>query len=572
MLTKISQTKLFLFFGLFLAVVFGLTNNSQAVNFPLEIINIKPAETGDPAIPSTNRIFRAYPGIEYNIRAAVIGGVYPYTHSLSNAPSGMTINSRTGEIIWPNPQTDATNIQLSVKDSENTTVSTTWSITVSTNGFLFVDGAYSGFETGSITQPYSSLLNLLNNESDITKIVYLRTGVYLMPHYTATYANGLRLVNSPRAWIAYPEESVTMQGGDGAGEAHRILILSSTGSFYFDSIIFKDFNGYGLYVSNPQHYRTIRRCVFNGIVAPDDVNNNYGFLFTTEPWPDTNYSFYMVIQDNEFTAWNPVYSNAVISAIGSLYSDKKYLIENNYIHSPAGNSGTPLGISPKAGQQQYTIRGNKIVMSRGVPLSTWNSYFHTSYGEVYYNLFDNRGSSSHLHHWNWAGHTEAGTQKSLYYYRNTAIGNTLSYRFYGGTYWHLAGPYFINNNVFISSDNQLNKPDENVIYMNNLEDVSVGTIVDSEGELYSSHQQYIGTHGWQFSDGSTPMDKASSLPSDPIPGDINKDGVVNIFDYNIFLQHFGVVEDCQNRADLNGDCSVNIFDYNILLQNFGKSA
>jgi hypothetical protein len=57
----------------------------------------------------------------------------------------------------------------------------------------------------------------------------------------------------------------------------------------------------------------------------------------------------------------------------------------------------------------------------------------------------------------------------------------------------------------------------------------------------------------------------------PIPGDINKDGVVNIFDYNIFLQNFGATNDCQNVADLNGDCSVNIFDYNILLQNFGRT-
>jgi hypothetical protein len=105
----------------------------------LEITNIKPAGTGDPVIPSTNRIFRAYPGIEYNIRAAVIGGTYPYTYSLNNAPEGMTINSRTGEIVWPNPQLDASDIQLSVKDSENTTVSTAWSITVSANGFLFVD-------------------------------------------------------------------------------------------------------------------------------------------------------------------------------------------------------------------------------------------------------------------------------------------------------------------------------------------------------------------------------------------------------------------------------------------------
>jgi parallel beta-helix repeat protein len=69
----------------------------------------------------------------------------------------------------------------------------------------------------------------------------------------------------------------------------------------------------------------------------------------------------------------------------------------------------------------------------------------------------------------------------------------------------------------------------------------------------------------------------SSCPADcgscsSLPGDINKDGLVNIFDYNIFLQHFGATNDCQNVADLNGDCSVNIFDYNILLQNFGRTS
>jgi hypothetical protein len=55
-----------------------------------------------------------------------------------------------------------------------------------------------------------------------------------------------------------------------------------------------------------------------------------------------------------------------------------------------------------------------------------------------------------------------------------------------------------------------------------------------------------------------------------IPGDLNSDGVVNIFDYNIFLQNFGN-QTCGNVADLNDDCSVNIFDYNILLENFGRT-
>lgn len=55
-----------------------------------------------------------------------------------------------------------------------------------------------------------------------------------------------------------------------------------------------------------------------------------------------------------------------------------------------------------------------------------------------------------------------------------------------------------------------------------------------------------------------------------LPGDIDKDSDVDIFDYNLLLQNFGNTN-CGNMADLNGDCKVDIFDYNILLENFGKN-
>jgi len=55
-----------------------------------------------------------------------------------------------------------------------------------------------------------------------------------------------------------------------------------------------------------------------------------------------------------------------------------------------------------------------------------------------------------------------------------------------------------------------------------------------------------------------------------LQGDLNSDGTVNIFDYNIMLTNFGN-STCGNAADINADCTVNIFDYNILLSDFGQS-
>ena len=55
-----------------------------------------------------------------------------------------------------------------------------------------------------------------------------------------------------------------------------------------------------------------------------------------------------------------------------------------------------------------------------------------------------------------------------------------------------------------------------------------------------------------------------------LPGDINRDRVINIFDYNLLVQHFGNTS-CGNVADVNGNCKVDIFDYNLLVQNFGKT-
>ena len=66
-----------------------------------------------------------------------------------------------------------------------------------------------------------------------------------------------------------------------------------------------------------------------------------------------------------------------------------------------------------------------------------------------------------------------------------------------------------------------------------------------------------------------PTFSPGALPPPTLPGDIDGDNDVDIFDYNILIENFGNTN-CGNVADINSDCKVDIFDYNILVENFGK--
>lgn len=54
-----------------------------------------------------------------------------------------------------------------------------------------------------------------------------------------------------------------------------------------------------------------------------------------------------------------------------------------------------------------------------------------------------------------------------------------------------------------------------------------------------------------------------------LQGDLDKDGDVDIFDYNLLADNFGVTT-CGNIADIDVNCKIDIFDYNILVENFGQ--
>ncbi|MEK7544208.1 MAG: dockerin type I domain-containing protein [Patescibacteria group bacterium] len=65
----------------------------------------------------------------------------------------------------------------------------------------------------------------------------------------------------------------------------------------------------------------------------------------------------------------------------------------------------------------------------------------------------------------------------------------------------------------------------------------------------------------------TPRMSILVLPA-RLPADINADGKIDIFDYNILVAQYGKTG--TNTADINGDGKVDIYDYNALVTDFGR--
>jgi dockerin type I repeat protein len=63
----------------------------------------------------------------------------------------------------------------------------------------------------------------------------------------------------------------------------------------------------------------------------------------------------------------------------------------------------------------------------------------------------------------------------------------------------------------------------------------------------------------------------ASHAATPLLGDLNNDGVVNVFDLSIFLSHWQQ-SGSSLPEDLNNDGVVNIFDLSILLSNYGQTS
>ena len=303
-----SPTRRFYFLKGYL--VFILLNiliaSANAANYSLQIIQPQPN------LDTKNRYYKAYPGLDYNVRLAVIGGEFPYRFELTTAPAGMTIDKR-GEINWSNPVASGVpyNVTALVTDAVANTQSVSWTITVTTSGFRFIDAingksaAQGG--TGTISNPWKSMIDMYEGNDYASKtansyageFVYWRNGTYPMEGYVEDNGWRIPFVNNykPVVWLAYPGETPVINMGNA-----YLAIYGGGSNTYFDGL---DFNvngntrGMGITIDSNANNVTFRRNKLHGITT-GYTGGNDALIFIARSTAGSNYS----IQDNEmFGNW-----------------------------------------------------------------------------------------------------------------------------------------------------------------------------------------------------------------------------------------------------------------------------
>lgn len=493
--------------------------------YPLELIQPRASSstpgTGadmpiNPGMPTGHRIFKAYPGIEYNIRAAVLGGSYPFTYALSDAPAGMTINATTGEIRWPNPTGTTVTPRITVTDAENVSVSSTWAITVTQTGFKFVDARAADGGSGTLASPWNTLSDVFTL-SAATDIVYFRAGTY--------NANGLTIggvggswqgvivpTNRSSKWLAYPGvtpgtvENVYYDAQyDGTQGTLVQLVGTAADPLYVDGIKFHNGGNILLQIaSEGGRWQTVRRCDFYDLWRGQDGGNPGGIMALTDN-SNTNPCFWSVLQD--INGWNLVDAGTL-----KMYGRFKCLMENvTNVDSTTGSDVAKDNMT-RWEVRGCTFRNNSSVASNAGIYGSMNDPGYTGYpfnGEIRFNLVLLDGASDTR----WGCHlNEFGRCHQTDVYRNTFVGAKIGVVQLNS---YEDGPFRFYNNVIQNSEtgDHVTKwtaqyggavaAASNVILgtavgagrLDNLTGIS--GLVNPDGTLAPGYANYRGTHGFE---------------------------------------------------------------------------
>jgi hypothetical protein len=492
---------------------------TYAANYELEIT--QPQE----GLTTHSRYYKAYPGIPYIVPIGVFGGTYPFRYEVTIAPSGMTIDNK-GIITWNNPTVEGSphQVEVLVTDIEGSTDTAAWTITVTTEGFVFVD-ARNGApgNPGTIDRPLRSMLDIyqgttqgyVDGRSPCTRaaccsyddyFIYFREGTYGLEGYFENsgqqYQMEWRGQCKPHVWLAFPGEDVVIDhdllpGTNGAfidtrdGDATDLFIHG----IRFQDMLNHAFRGGG-------DRSVFFDCEFiNGGPGIDGANSAFIMYAGTGPLLHD----YPLIKDC-------VFDQARDFAFIKTYGTYKLVVDGN---SFSGPSGANEGLALKAFDRYVSVRGNLFTgdFSAGSISGNWadGQHFDISFNRI----LDANGAFSR------SGRLYGGITINYHntyngpvnIYRNT-IDGTVTVRFAESG----QGPFRLYNNVIINDNADTDNPDGSLITQYDVNDQTViqigsGTaanlvgspadsIIGLDGSLSQAYSSYRGTHGHETAERS----------------------------------------------------------------------
>jgi hypothetical protein len=472
----------------------GGTNVAEEARHPLELVLPRAAGTapssdpGTPVVPSGHRIFKAYPGIEYNIRAVVMGGSYPFTYTLSNAPTGMTIDENTGEITWQNPSGTATPT-LTVTDAQGTTRSSPWTINVTTSGFRFVDDVNGNDNSaGTLASPWKTI-SKVKSSGVAGEIVIFRGGTYR----TTGMATGgsdtwvrveMNGAYHPVQWLAYPGETAVLDNDYVAGSNNgRFIRFSGSDQYpvYLDGFeVTHAWDKALQFGSGSCDYPVFRRLSIHDIAEAIDGANSAGIMTLTS---NDDPTWYGVYQDNDF------HDNAP----GGIkqYSHQKVLWEDCLFRNSGGGPDLKAHV-PRFEVRNCSFYGNGPRCGLFGNMHEGNGAGSQASGEVRYNRMLCEGNLA-------MNVNQDGQAAEIHLYRNTFVGTVSVAESNPAN-----GPFHFARNVIVNDSTAVDKIDLAgptipglVTYGENLPGTMGDGLVDANGNLQGSYVSFLGTRGYQ---------------------------------------------------------------------------
>ncbi len=160
----------------------------------------------------------AHPDFEYVIPIGVQGGAWPFKYEIVSGPTGATIgevygSADYGVIKWtPQTSSGVESFNINVPDQDLTVIYLTWSTTIATSQFVFIQDGWAGTKTGTIDEPLEDYADYYKgDDSDSTyanKIIVFRGGNYSLYGDAASSGNAEMNtgVKTP-SYIGYPNET-----------------------------------------------------------------------------------------------------------------------------------------------------------------------------------------------------------------------------------------------------------------------------------------------------------------------------------------------------------------------------
>jgi hypothetical protein len=326
----------------------------------------------------------AYPGIPYESRPGVTGGIFPYEFrlaaiTLNGTPqpaNSVSVDFRRGTLRFTPASAGTYALTIEIRDSASTqkVLTRTFSIQSHAARFLFVapDGVDSPGR-GTLALPFRTPAYALA-QSTPDQVIMLRKGTYQLAGLIIDDAHARQL-------LAYPDEVVVLDQNYSGDISVRITTAPAA---RFEGLDFTRVQQYG-FVSDPSlPGLVIRHARFLDGREGQTPSENPAFI---HGWGDLTTRHRLLVQDSDFGPYQETLGTEAYAT--TLFDAGDSLFENNQLRT-----GTNGGFHDKDNSQRNTYRENYIESTvananrTGVRIS---GQYGADKVHIHHNLFINSG-------------------------------------------------------------------------------------------------------------------------------------------------------------------------------------